>query len=57
MTPTKFTSGQIIQYKGKEILVNSDNTFTAYYSKHSANLVKNCKTLSKAKTQIDKWVA
>lgn len=57
MATTKLTAGQIIDYKGKEILVNSDNTFTAYYSKYSANLVKECKTMDAAKKQIDKWVA
>lgn len=49
-------AGEIIEYKGKEILINSDKTFTAYYSKHSAHLTKNCKTLEKAKAQIDKWI-
>jgi len=57
MGTQKLTAGQIIEYKGKEILVNSDNTFTAYYSKYSANLTKECKTLNAAKKQVEKWVA
>jgi len=51
------TAGSIIEYEGKDILVNSDNTFTAYYSKYSANLVKDFKKLESAKKQIDKWLA
>jgi len=57
MTLTKLTAGDLLDYNGKDILVNSDGTFTAYYSKYSANLVKNCKTLASAKKQIDKWIA
>lgn len=57
METSTLKAGQIVEYKGKDILVNSDKTFTAYYSKYSANLVKECKTIEAAKKQIDKWVA
>jgi hypothetical protein len=45
-----------ITYNNREIVKNSDGTFTAYYSNYSSHLTKTFKTLDKAKKQIDKWI-
>lgn len=48
---------EVIEYRNREIIYNTDGTFTAFYSKYSAHLTKTFKTIDKAKSQIDKWLA
>lgn len=45
-----------IIYRNRTIIETTSGTFDAFYSNHSSNLVKCFKTLSAAKSQIDKWL-
>lgn len=43
-------------YRNRQIIETTNGTFQAFYSNHSSNLTKHCKTLESAKKQIDKWL-
>jgi hypothetical protein len=45
----------LITYKNRTIIENTDGTFTAFFSNYSARLTKTFKSLNNAKKQIDKW--